>query len=244
MSNTQISDTLKIINILINNDELNTFNEKYKWVFSGVKALRDGFTLIDKLNITGNKRLLVLSLINNKRFERKFDITTIHDTIYDIMECKYREEAYDKIEQLTKITIDVAQMRTFMRIALSKPFRPKYIPIKQVKDNINDIIVTKKCPHCSHKCSSKKNTEYIICGFGDTGYSGKDTGYDWEGCNKDWCFKCGKILCKTWEADQLFLLFNRIHTNKCCKKHAQINNKKYPEDYCQCSNSSIRRDIN
>lgn len=230
-------------NKLINNNELDIFNEQYKWSFMGARTLRDAFVLIDKLNIVGLKRILILSIVNNKKYDHKFDIGTMHETIYDMTECKYREEAYDKIEQLTKSTTDIAQMKTFMRIAISKPLRPKYIPVKQIKDTINDIIIVKKCPHCNHKCNAKKSTEYIICGFGDTGYGYKDTGYDWEGCNKDWCFKCGKILCKSWESDQLFLLSNRIHDNKCCKKHAVANNKKYPEDYCQCTNISIRRDI-
>ena len=223
-------------NKLINNKELNFFYQQYKWIFMGTKTLRDAFELIDKLNITHSDRILVLSIINNKKYDNKFDFKTMQETIYDITDCKYREQAYDKIELLTKSTTDVAQMKTLMRIALSKPLKPNYIPIKQVKDSINDVIIVKKCPHCNHKCNSKKNTEYIICGY-------NDAGYDWEGCNKDWCFKCGKILCKSWESDQLFLLSNRIHDNKCCRKHSVTNGKKYPEDYCQCTNSSIRRDI-
>ena len=226
-----------------NNNNLEEFIKKYKPVFMGVKTLRDGFIMMDKLKLTDDKRLLILSLLNNRKFDKRLDIQATHEMLYDFANCSYREEAYDKIEQLTKGTTDTAQMRTFMRIAALKPLRPKYIPIKQVKDSINDVIISKRCPHCNHKCLSRRNTEYIICGFGDTGYGYKDTGYDWEGCNKDWCFKCGKILCKSWDADQLYLLANRVHTAKCCKKHAQANNKKYPEDYCQCSNSSIRRDI-
>ena len=43
------------------------------------------------------------------------------------------------------------------------------------------------------------NIEYVICG-----YINSNKGYDWNGCGKDWCAKCNKMLCKSWDLNQLW----------------------------------------
>ena len=73
------------------------------------------------------------------------------------------------------------------------------------------------------------NTAYVICGYPDA-----NRGYDWKGCCSDWCFSCGKMLCKTWDRDDLNVESNRFHDDECCKIHAKKNGHSYPKDYCNC----------
>lgn len=223
------------INNIINDDHLYKFYSNYNKVFSGLKTVRDGYKLLEMLKISNKDRNLLLSIIDNRKYGQQLDFESMIDVIRDLNLCKYREEAYNKISQIMKMTSEVVQIKTMTRIANSKPLMPIYLNIKDVRDTRLDMIV-KKCPHCGVECSMNNTTEYNICGF-------DSNGYDWIGCGKDWCVKCNKLLCKSWDNEQLFISGNQIHDNTCCRKHAQTNNKKYPEDYCQCKNSHIRRDI-
>ena len=54
------------------------------------------------------------------------------------------------------------------------------------------------------------DTDYAICGYNEE----TNEGYDWNGCGCDWCFKCGKILCKKWQANDLFILTNTYNLGK------------------------------
>ena len=92
----------------------------------------------------------------------------------------------------------------------------------------NQYNISKKCPHCFHILNMPATTQYVICGYHNSTY-----GYDWNGCGRDWCFHCNKMLCKRWETNNLHLQMNRHHDDECCLIHAQENNYKYPDDYCQ-----------
>lgn len=96
--------------------------------------------------------------------------------------------------------------------------------------------LSKKCPHCRINMKMPKDTSYVICGFADT-----FRGYDWRGCCNDWCFTCGKMLCKSWEKDRLNIVTNRFHDDECCKLHAKRNGYDYEKDYCICSNKNVIR---
>jgi hypothetical protein len=220
---------------LIDNSDLHNLYNKAKIILQGIKTLEDAYNFINKLKVTKYERDMLFSLAHSKTYNLILDNNTLNKIITDLNGCKYREDVYDNISQLMKRTEDIAQIRTFARIANSKPLKPMYISLKDIKNKPLLHMVYKKCPHCSHKCIASKETEYIVCGY-------SDSGYDWDGCGKDWCFRCAKILCKSWEADQLYLQMNRSHDNKCCKKHSGINGKKYPEDYCQCQNNFIKRE--
>lgn len=103
-------------------------------------------------------------------------------------------------------------------------------------DNVNDDVnmVTIYCPHCGHS-RIKSDQEYIICGY-------TSSGYDWHGCNRDWCGICCKKLCKKWDEDNLFLPINRYHDGNCCKIHSEKTNCSYIDEYCQCSkNNFVKR---
>ena len=219
----------------IDNNVLHKQYNKLKYNIIGSKTKEDAYLLLEKYKLDTNCNNLMISLINGKKYDHALDNVTMKKHINEIESCKYKENAYELISQTLLQTSDIAQVRTFTRIADLKPCRPQYISMNEVRLNNKATTITKKCPHCSYKCSSSKNTVYIVCGYGDTGY-------DWEGCGKDWCFKCAKILCKTWEHDQLYLPTNRFHDAKCCKKHAMSYGHKYPEDYCRCNNVFVFRD--
>lgn len=222
-------------NIFINNTEYNSFFIKYKHILSGLRTIEDCFYILEKFDLPIDKKNILLSLINGKKSEKSIDYLLMKEIIKDLNNYKYREEAYAHLPQFLNKTNNLAQIKTFTRIANSKPLKPQYISVKEIR-NTAQLNVYKSCPHCDHVCCAPKFTEYIICGFGDNGF-------DWEGCGKDWCFKCGKILCKSWDNDMLFIEENRYHDMECCKLHSNNNNKIYPEDYCQCSNSFIKRNI-
>lgn len=103
------------------------------------------------------------------------------------------------------------------------------------KQKSNEIV--KKCPHCSYSYTGNENTLYVICGYNDN-----RQGYDWEGCTKDWCFVCGKKLCKLWDKDKLWLEPNRIHNSYCCKSQALENYELY-DNYCQCNHKYVNREL-
>jgi hypothetical protein len=103
------------------------------------------------------------------------------------------------------------------------------------KENSNSNVLVKYCPHCSEKYISSESTTHVICGYNDS-----HNGYNWTGCQKDWCFTCGKKLCKSWNENKLYLEPNRIHNSECCKQHA-INNGESYNNYCHCNNKYVNR---
>ncbi|AYV78249.1 MAG: hypothetical protein Edafosvirus7_41 [Edafosvirus sp.] len=204
---------------------------KYKYIFSGLKTFEDAYLFYNKLINIPDKKLpkehkdIIYSYILGKKYDTVFDFKKMIEILKELDECKYREDTKEIVDNFLKKITDITQIKTIMKIVHSKPMMP-HITQKQMKEKVQELI-TKKCPHCGHKCSLSKDNDYVVCGY-------LDNGYDWKGCTKDWCFKCGKMLCKSWENDQLFLSINRVHDEKCCKKHANGSGKKYPDDYCQC----------
>jgi len=205
-----------------------------KHLISGMRTVEDCYLMLDKNMFDKNHKSLILHLINHKKNEKCFDYMALRSIVKELGEIRYREDAHEYLSHIMNKTENIAQIKTFTRLAEGKPLRPQWY----TKENYSDFPdidtydyanhkIEKKCPHCSHINISHKSTGYIICGYGENGY-------DWEGCGKDWCFKCEKILCKSWDNDMLFIEENRIHNEECCRHHSNINNKKYPEDYCHC----------
>lgn len=213
---------------------VNEFN-KLKYIISGLKTREDAYIILEKYKSNPNCYNLMKSLINGKKFDNSLDSESMKKNIMEISTIKYREDAYEFISKLLLSTSDIAQIKTFTRIADMKIAKPQYISLKDIRQRNKDNISVKKCPHCGYKCSMSKDTTYTVCGYSS------GSGYDWEGCGKDWCFKCGKMLCKNWEQDELYLPTNSFHDSKCCKKHAISNGYKYPEDYCRCNNIYVMR---
>lgn len=221
-------------NKFINNKELYEFYTKYVNLFDSLRTVEDCYLFIKKLNIVDNdKKQLLLGIIDGKNNEISFDFKTMENIIMRLNKYKWREDILENIPEIMNKTNNLAQISTFTRIANMKDIKPVDIPERKIIKR--DLLETKKCPHCDHICKESILTEYVICGYGVYGF-------DWNGCGKDWCFKCGKILCKSWEHDMLFIEENRIHDNQCCKKHAMATNKDYLDDYCHCSNNFVRRE--
>jgi len=218
----------------IDNIVLHDQYNKLKYNILGSKTKEDAHFLLDKFKLDTKCYNLMLSIINSKKYDHALDNEMMKRYIHDLIACKYKEDSYELISCMLSQTSDVAQARTFTRIADMKPNRPQFISLSELRHRNKENNITKKCPHCGYKCSQGKSTIYVVCGYGESGY-------DWEGCGKDWCFKCGKMLCKMWEQDQLYLPTNRFHDSKCCKKNAITNGCKYPENYCKCANIFVSR---
>ncbi|AYV83546.1 MAG: hypothetical protein Hyperionvirus8_30 [Hyperionvirus sp.] len=217
---------------IINNAVLSDQFNKLKYIVVGSKTKEDAICLLESFRVDMRCYNLLLSYVNGKVYSRAFNFVEMKKYIRELAGCAYRENAVEVLGQILPMTSDSAQVRALTRIAESRPVKPQYISDKRRWRN---SIISKKCPHCDYKCSSSRMTIYIVCGYGENGY-------DWEGCGRDWCFTCNKMLCKTWEQDQLYMPTNRCHDGRCCKKHAALTGNKYPESYCRCNNVYVARD--
>lgn len=207
--------------------DYNIFNI-YKNKIINSPTYTEALTLLEEaLSKTDNliEQKILKSLVNENRYKRKMEYDkfiiylNIIETIY------YYNDAITIIEDIASQTEDTVQMNTLRKLVARKPYRQNVF----INNNQN-----KNCPHCNKKNTGNITTNYIICGYGNKGF-------DWKGCGKDWCFFCGKKLCKMWNTDMLFNLLNRHHDSKCCKNYALKINDSYPENYCQCTNSNVNR---
>lgn len=204
---------------------------EFKHILSGCRTILDGYYFAE-MYIKKNPEMdvMVKSMVNGKKYESILDFKTMKSTLETLDGFQYREDADKLVDINLPKTCDSNQKKSIKRIMMYKPTRPIIHKIDMIEH------VTKACPHCNHQCSMPITTTYAICG-----YSNNRTGYDRKGCNKDWCFTCGKMLCKEWVPDQLFLEHNRFHDEKCCLTHAQENNNIYAGKYCMCINGHVNR---
>jgi hypothetical protein len=206
---------------------------EFKYIISGCRTLFDAIYFGDLYTKRHPEmKELVNNIINGKRYEKILCFKNMKMLSEKILEEKYREDAEDLINYNAIDKTDLTQIKTLMRLARNKPSKPYEIK------KINPKLIDKRCPHCSKINTYDMNKSYIICGYTDD-----HVGYDWHGCGKDWCFKCDKMLCKTWDKNSLFITANRYHNSECCKKHAKENNKNYIEEYCQCNNTNVNREV-
>lgn len=223
-------------NPIINNKELYDFYYKYKPVIMGARTTNDAIFIINKLDINQKFRNILLNLINGINYPNILDNTEFIETFAEINNIKYKEDAYEFINKIMlRKTNDLAQIKCLTRKANKKPLKPQYILLKDIYKPVNTTI-DKSCPYCNHICKGTEATDYMICGYGENGY-------DWEGCGKDWCFRCDKLLCKSWDIDQLYIQENRLHDSECCKKQATDKKKNYLSEYCQCNNTAVKRNV-
>lgn len=223
---------------------MNIIDEKkcaeFKHILSGCRTVLDAYYFAELyINKNPEMKSIVHSMVNGKRYDTVLDFKTLKSTLELINECQYREDADDISDTNAKKTCDIVQIRSFTRISRNKPNRP--INLDKKVQSITKIdkpieLVMKHCPHCNHKCTTNFDASYVICGNIDP-----KGGFDWKGCNKDWCFTCGKMLCKNWYNHDLFVEMNRFHDSECCKIHAKENDKTFPDDYCMCSNIHVKR---
>ena len=198
----------------------NQFKEKIKTTDS-LDEVINYFEIANMETDNNTEKLLIKSLIvpdkynlsmNIEKFKLYMDII---DFIY------YKEDAEMILSDIKNNNHNVAQIKTLKRMLKNKPLK-NYNAFNDYK-----TIYCKNCPHCGKKNTGNMNTTYVICG-----YSNK--GFDWKGCGHDWCFRCGKKLCKNWANNKLFNKFNRVHDGKCCKNYALAIKDIYEENFCQC----------
>ena len=224
----------------INDNELFKLFYNYKYILSAMNNKEDCEYFINNLNMPLLlKRILlnyyVTSLVDTKNSDvftpkesqANMSMLNMMYLLKPLNNIMYKDDIKVCIDDMLQKTEDPIQQKTLQRFINSKPNKP----IKLVTyDNIQEKYVTKNCPHCGHFYkTNEKNKIYAICGYST------NLGYDWTGCQKDWCFQCGKKLCKSWDTHDLNIIENRSHDDKCCKKDAKINKKDYKLEYCQCA---------
>jgi hypothetical protein len=201
-------------------------------ILSGCDSISDALYISNKYVSTyPHLKQMIISYVNGHTYKDQVDITTKQKMLIDINLCETRNDAHDLIAQYSERTNDDVYKKTAERLANKKKYSNS-----DFRHFHKVIHINKKCPHCSHIISMPDNTDYVICGYHDT-----NKGYDWHGCGRDWCFYCGKILCKKWEINELHLPSNRQHDDECCLNYAKENNYKYPVDFCNCNNTYVCR---
>lgn len=218
-----------ITDILNKNDN----NISHKDVYIQLKAIFDGCdTILDAIPF-GNAyteqyphmKSMIISYMNGRLYRDTVDIKTKQSMMRDLDLINNRDEAFEYASKLTEKTTDDVYRKTLERISNRKIYHKREQKIKDMTRYI-----TKRCPHCGHAINMADTTQYVICG-----YHNPNQGYDWNGCGRDWCFRCNKMLCKKWETNALCLQMNRNHDDDCCAKHAKENDRIYPDEYCQCN---------
>lgn len=230
----------------------NKYNE-FKNILLGCKNMSDAEYFAD-LYIKKNPetKKLVMALLHGKKYISGCrDFRFMQKLIEKCNECQTQDEVIDIIkEHFSHKENNSVQYKTLMRIAKTKKLSLDTFITHNTRESNNKLVFSRKdksnniivkyCPHpnCGKPYRGSNDTKYVICG-----YDNDNRGYDWIGCQKDWCFSCGKMLCKIWEKHQLYVDCNRIHDSECCKKHAIDNKKNYPLDYCTCNNKYVKRDL-
>jgi hypothetical protein len=175
------------------------------------------------------------SYINDNNYKKRMTYKEYAKIVKKIKKLSYQDDGDIILNEIRDNTELPSQLKSLERLIRSKPLKPDIIPLSNVKFiKKKDAIITKSCPHCGYNKTDNSLNAYVICGY-------NSKGFDWEGCGFDWCFDCGKKLCKCWSVNHLYNLKNRYHSDKCCKSHAIKTGGIYPNDYCQCTNKNVVR---
>jgi len=198
--------------------------KEFRDIFLGCDNMADAINMGNiycKSNI--EMKCLADSLIYGRDYNTHIGTDMIIELITNISNCEYREDGEKIVNETIKERMNEPISNTITRILNLKPLKPNNSRMCELFDN-----VVKSCPHCGYTRTDINGTEsYVVCGY-------NEKGYDSNGCGHDWCMKCGKMLCKTWIDNKLFLADNRKHNNECCMKYALLIKKKYPDDFCMC----------
>lgn len=172
---------------------------------------------------------LLNGLLNKNRYEKKMEFDKFILYLNIIKNIYYYDDAYKIFKDLSNFTNEKSQISTIRRILGKKPCK-----IFNEETDVGNNVMTKKCPHCGKLATHVSATQYVICGY-------TNNMFNWEYCGNDWCFQCGKKLCKNWTVNTLFNKYNRYHNGKCCKQYAAKIEDKYPNNYCDCVNQYVNR---
>jgi hypothetical protein len=210
------------------------FYEFYHKMF-GLNNYADVTYLYNNTHIPNEfEQKLVDSLISQERYKKKIPTDKFMVCLDTVSNIKFKEDAALLFEEITELTEDKSQLNAIKRIIAKKPHSYN----KNVQHLHKPVMVVKECPYCGRNKTDLSTADYVICGY-------TNRGFDWEGCGHDWCFQCGRKLCKCFNQNQLFLKMNQYHDDRCCKLHSQKTEGGYPEDYCQCgANTHVNRSLN
>ena len=176
------------------------------------------------------EKKLLESLVNKNTYSTKMELGKLIIYLETINMIQYYNDAEKIIEDIENNINDPVQIKTLKRLIASKP-------VREISDFNDDKSFYKTCPYCNQKSYGSVNHPYMICGY-------NNKGFDYKGCGRDWCFKCGKKLCKNWNRDSLFMIENRSHDSNCCRMFALKNNMIYPDEFCICSITIDQKIIN
>jgi hypothetical protein len=172
---------------------------------------------------------LSMSLISNHTYNEK--TIPFHDFIHNLnifMETSKKYDVDNQVKQFKNRTNDIVQLKSVKKIIDEKP---RVVKLSEVVMNNTKFTGVRKCPHCYRKVEQNGDDDYSVCGF----LPHKKNN---DGCGRDFCYRCGKKLCKRWQNDQLWVEQKRYHDSSCCKKYAEkTGDGIYPDDYCQCYNT-------
>lgn len=170
---------------------------------------------------------LIKSCIDESIFEPRISVDRFYYYLNILSTTENTSDLEDIVEEILSLTKDKAQINTVKRIFAQKGY------IVDLTTELTEKI-DRCCPHCNNKYTDYEDVTYTICGY-------SNRGYDWKGCGCDWCFSCGKKLCKRWDNNELYNKLNRFHDRRCCKLHALTTESVYPDDYCQCNSFYVKR---
>lgn len=212
---------------------------KYKHIFSCLETKDDVDILRSKYPVDDYP--IIDSIISSITLKPNIGFIATNNLIEKIIKMKYRNEIEKYLLELNvtrqttysmlgtpdicathDVLLDPIQQVIFDKIKTRKNYDISYV---------NALLIEKPCPHCGLMKKAPFGTSYVICGVDSRGITAID--FD-NGCLNDWCFECGKKLCKNWCKDALHNPINREHTSECCSTHAIKNGFTYPDDYCVC----------
>lgn len=232
----------------------NKYNE-IKNILSGCKNIDDAkhiMKLYSRNNSESTKKI-ALSFLLGKTYEDNININLFYEIVDKINNSNNYDFCLKLIREYFPIDdINNLKLKTLKKILnkkenniINSSINNKYLHNNLINMNLNynnkqckktkQNEIIKECPHCSKQYIGNENLTHVVCG-----YNNLHQGFDWEGCTKDWCFSCGKKLCKSWIEDKLCLEINRTHNFDCCKKRATHNCELY-DNYCQCNNKYVNR---
>ena len=210
--------------------------DKYKSIFLSLENIKDINKMSDLLNLNNEDKIIINNYFNTKNLPRKISYDEFINLLDDLNKLKFKEDIIENLHKLGNKTNDISQINTIIRIANMKPNKYNNIVPNNVKYKNKWFGIKHKCPHCGIYNKIDYDTDYAICGYTDV-----KNGYNWEGCGRDWCTKCGKKLCKKWNENELFIPENRFHNSECCLLYCNKLDNNYVLDFCQCYKDFIIR---
>lgn len=213
------------------------FNEFYQKLFR-LNSYDDVINLYNEsvIGISDEvEKKLIDSFVCKDKYSKKLSYNKFKICMETLMNIKHRSDAIEIQNEILNLTEEKSQINTIKRLVMKICTNNQIINKQSNTIVINKI--TKNCPYCKKNLTDYTNRDYVICGY-------TDKGFDWEGCGHDWCFKCCKKLCKSWNIHELFNKLNRYHNNRCCKLHAYKTDATYPDDYCNCGDNRYVNRLN